>query len=154
MGLISNGVNNRKISKFLHRNSLLSLCTYSQDDFWPASCLFKFNEKSMSLWVSTNENTRHSKIMTVNNSVVGTINSTSLFLPFKRGVQYKGRISKLDGKQLSIAKGEYLKKFPFFKNKVKCIWEIELDEIKYTDLRMGAIQVAVWLRSNDKYYYG
>lgn len=136
------------INKFLHNNKILSICTSGEDDLWAANCIFKFNEDDMSLLISTKKETRHAKIMNDNSTVVGTMYSKSPLLFLKQGVQYKGRIALLNGANFDKAKDLYLRKFPLFKNKTHDIWEIILDEIKFTDMKMGRVKNITWLRAN------
>ncbi|MBL4829495.1 MAG: hypothetical protein JKY55_06375 [Aliivibrio sp.] len=134
------------INKFLHKNKILSICTSGENDIWAANCLFTFNEDDMCLFISTKKETRHAKIMTDNIIVVGTMYSKFPLLFLKQGIQYKGRVILLNGRDVYKAKEVYLKKYPLFKNKTHDIWKIFLDEIKFTDMKMGRIKNTTWIR--------
>ncbi|MEF2482185.1 hypothetical protein V4D09_02630 [Vibrio mimicus] len=137
------------IKKFLNKNKILSVCASNNEDFWSANCIFRFNEKRMSLIISTKKDTRHAKIMIVSNNVVGTMHSNSPFLFLKKGGQYKGRISLLNNDKENNAKKLYLEKYPLFKSKTHDIWEIELDEFKFTDMKFGKVTQVTWYRNKD-----
>ncbi|MCO6547215.1 hypothetical protein A9G28_06600 [Gilliamella sp. Fer1-1] len=138
----------KKVYKFLNKNRILSLAVSSDDDIWASNCLFKFDETDFSLIITTDGNTRHAKIMKNSNdkNIVGTIYSPSPFLLLKKGLQYKGIVSSLSGQDFEVSKKLYLKKYPLFKNRLKEIWKIQLNEIKFIDMRMGLVKVSTWTR--------
>ncbi|CCO47563.1 conserved hypothetical protein [Vibrio nigripulchritudo SOn1] len=142
---------NKTMKKFLHRNNILSICSSSDDDLWSANCIFKFDEEKMALIISTHKETRHAKIMKENYVVSGTMYSKSPFLFLKQGVQYKGQIENLSGSKLEKAKSLYLDKYPLFKSRAHDIWEITLEEIKFTDMRFGRVKKSTWYRDNNSH---
>ncbi|MDW6003520.1 PNPOx family protein [Vibrio mangrovi] len=137
----------KSLIKFLNKNKILTLCVSSGEELWAASCIFSFNEIDVSAIISTSHKTRHASMMTENNIVAGTIGS-KLSLLKSMGIQYRGVINLLEGERYTVAKGSYLKKYPYLKNKVSDIWKISFDEIKLVSMTMGRHHRIEWLRDN------
>ncbi|CCO50241.1 conserved hypothetical protein [Vibrio nigripulchritudo SOn1] len=140
---------NQELVNFLRKSKLLTLCTSNGDQLWAANLIFNFNESDMSAVVSTSVNTRHSEIMNERNIVAGTIGS-KLSLLSSIGLQYSGNINLIDEPQRSVAKKQYLKRYPFLRGKVSDLWILKFDEIKLVSMRLGKRSCIEWLRENGQ----
>lgn len=100
------------IFSVFNNNTLLSLSTHADDKIW-TSVLFYAYDHDMNLYVITDPNSLHGKMIQKNPNVSGAIYSTnSIWGTNIQGIQFTGiaeRVSILS----TIAHGEYyLKRFP------------------------------------------
>lgn len=61
-----------------------------------------------------------------------------------RGLQIKGSVKQLKGKEESVAKATYLKKYPFAVLAPLELWELKIEWAKQTDNRLGFGNKLIW----------
>ncbi len=69
--------------------------------------------------------------------VAGTVNGQPKTIALIRGVQFKGQIRQLAGEESDVARQAYLRRFPVARMLSAPVWEIRLDELKFTDNTLG-----------------
>ena len=67
--------------------------------------------------------------------VAGTVNGQPKTVALIRGVQFKGEIRRLEGEESDARRKHYTRRFPVAA--AAPVWEIRLDEIKFTDNTLG-----------------
>lgn len=70
-------------------------------------------------------------------AVAGTVNGQPKTVALIRGVQFKGEIRRLEGEESDLARQAYNRRFPVARMLSAPVWEIRLDEIKFTDNTLG-----------------
>ncbi len=63
-----------------------------------------------------------------------------------RGVQFKGEIRLLSGDEADEKRALYVKRFPVARMLSAPVWELRLDELKFTDNTLGFGKKLHWLR--------
>ena len=81
-------------------------------------------------------------------AVAGTVNGQPKTVALIRGVQFKGEIRRLEGEESDLARKEYNRRFPGARMLSAPVWEIRLDEIKFTDNTLGFGKKMIWLRGS------
>lgn len=70
-------------------------------------------------------------------AIAGTVNGQPKTVALIRGVQFKGEIRRLEGEESDLARKAYNRRFPVARMLSAPVWEIRLDEIKFTDNTLG-----------------
>ena len=138
----------KKISDFLKKHHVLTLATTKNNTPWVAHCFYAFLEKEMCLVFTTDSDTEHGKQMLENPNVsVGIVWETKVIGQI-RGMQCTGNIKKPNSSEItsSAAKIAYLKRFPYAALMKTQLWIIQIEEIKYTDNRLGFGKKLKWSR--------
>ncbi len=81
-------------------------------------------------------------------AVAGTVNGQPKTVALIRGVQFKGEIRRLEGEESERARQAYNRRFPVARMLSAPVWEIRLDEIKFTDNTLGFGKKMIWLRNS------
>lgn len=100
----------------------------------------------MVLWIMTEPETRHGELIMKNPQVAGTVNGQPRSVLLIKGVQYRGRIKRLEEATEQSARAAYQKRFPVSRKVSAPLWEIVLDEVKMTDNALGFGKKIAWLR--------
>jgi len=100
----------------------------------------------MVFWIMTEPETRHGELIMKNPQVAGTVNGQPRSVLLIKGVQYRGRIKRLEEATEQIARAAYQKRFPVSRKVSAPLWEIVLDEVKMTDNALGFGKKIAWLR--------
>ena len=80
--------------------------------------------------------------------VAGTINGQPKTVALIRGVQFKGEIRRLEGKESEAIRARYNHRFPVARVLSAPVWEIRPDELKFTDNTLGFGKKHYWLRDS------
>lgn len=134
----------KHICDFIKNNHLLTLCANTHSDLWCASCYYIFDQKKMSLFIMTNEDSHHSQLMMLNKNIVGTIAPQPKNIIDIKGIQFKGYIEKIADKNTELTSRLYYHTFPSAKFITAPIWEIKLTMIKMTDNSLGFGKKLFW----------
>ncbi|MGK3128535.1 YhbP family protein [Pantoea sp. C8B4] len=132
--------------RYLKKQRALSLCASHGDDLWCANCFYVFDETRMAFWLMTEPDTRHGTLMQAHPRVAGTVNGQPKTVLLIKGVQYSGRIQRLNGEREAQARHAYQNRFPIARKVQAPLWEITLDEVKMTDNALGFGKKIVWQR--------
>ncbi|VEA31705.1 Uncharacterized protein conserved in bacteria [Salmonella enterica subsp. enterica] len=97
-------------------------------------CLMR---KNVALYLLTDDKTRHAQMSGACAPVAGTVNGQPKTVARIRGVQFKGEIRRLEGRESDAARKAYLRRFPVARVLPAPVWGIRLDEIKFTDNTLG-----------------
>lgn len=130
---IESGIIPEKISDFIKINRVATICCINEDAVpYCFNCFYVFQEKTQLLFFKSSETSFHSKLLSKNSKIAGTILPTKLDLLCLQGIQFSGKV-------LYDAPGQiqpwdiYHKTFPFAIAKPGNVWCIALEMIKMTD---------------------
>lgn len=132
--------------RYLKKQHVLSLSCHSAHEIWSANCFYVFDETRMAFWLMTQPDTRHGSLIQANPQVAGTVNGQPKTVLLIKGIQYRGRIQRLEGVVAQQARSAYQKRFPVARNVSAPLWEILLDELKMTDNALGFGKKIIWRR--------
>lgn len=132
--------------RYLKKQHVLSLSCHSAHEIWSANCFYVFDEARMAFWLMTEAETRHGALMQLNAQVAGTVNGQPKSVLLIKGIQYRGRIQRLEGEAEQQARLAYQKRFPVARKVSAPLWEIALDELKMTDNVLGFGKKIHWRR--------
>ena len=79
--------------------------------------------------------------------MAGTVNGQPKTVALIRGVQFKGEIRLLEGEEADEKRALYVRRFPVARMLPAPVWEIRLDELKFTDNTLGFGKKLHWLRN-------
>jgi uncharacterized protein len=135
----------QRIIEFIGEHHLLSFAAAGGGDIWCASLFYAFDEKIPAFIITSDAHTRHIKLALENlhpdNSsqavVAGTIALETEKIGMIRGLQFKAILKKADSSLFNEHRLLYLKRFPYAVLKGGELWVLELEEVKFTDNRLG-----------------
>lgn len=137
------------IIKFLQRKHIVSLSVFSSQDMWSTICFYAFNPNNNSLLIRTSADTRHGIIMQQNPLITGTIIHDSATVAKLQGIQFVGTISELDGEAKKQGLNLYYECFPYARMIKSPLWQLQFNQIKFTDNTLGFGKKTVWQRDES-----
>ncbi|MEI6435994.1 MAG: hypothetical protein WCP32_14190 [Bacteroidota bacterium] len=137
----------QRIIDFIGEHHLLTLAVSRDNIPWCASCYYAYLQSQNQFIITSDSDTRHIRdiIDARQFRVAGAIALETSLVGKIRGIQFTGRISRMDEAPLKIAKAAYLKRFPIARLMPALhLWSIEPDYIKMTDNRLGFGKKLIW----------
>jgi uncharacterized protein len=129
-----------KIEHFLSEHHLLSLATMG-DSLWCCSLFYVYDSVLNVFIVATDPETLHGSNLLSNTTVAGTVALETKTIGKIQGIQFRGEMSiGSEHKEL------YYKAYPYALAMNPTLWTINLDEIKFTDNRLGFGKKVTWKR--------
>lgn len=141
-----------RMLKFIHQHHILTLAVSLNDQPWCATCFYEYlDEKNMFIFTSDDE-TRHIQyiIKSGNNQVAGAVALETTMVGKIRGIQFAGKLIRLEKEELKEAKKAYIRKFPIAALAKLELWGLVPDEIKMTDNRLGFGKKLFWNNESNK----
>lgn len=124
------------ISRWLAKQHVVTWCVQQEGELWCANAFYLLmRRKSPSTF--DGRKTRHAQMSGPQAAVAGTVNGQPKTVALIRGVQFKGEIRRLEGEESDLARKAYNRRFPVARMLSAPVWEIRLDEIKFTDNTLG-----------------
>ncbi len=136
----------KAIVAYLKKQHVLSMCVGDAQSLWCANCFYALNEAEMTLYMLTDHGTRHGTLLAQYRHVAGTISDQTITVSLIKGVQYSGEMTVLSGPQADEARKLYTSRFPLAKIASTPIWQLRLDEIKFTNNKLGFGTKLSWVR--------
>ena len=137
------------ISRWLAKQHVVTWCVHREGELWCANAFYLFDAKKVVFYVLTEEKTRHAQMTGQQAKVAGTVNGQPKTVALIRGVQFKGEIRRLDGEESDARRKLYTRRFPVAAALKAPVWEIRLDELKFTDNTLGFGKKLHWLRAEE-----
>jgi Uncharacterized protein conserved in bacteria len=137
------------ISRWLAKQHVVSWCVASEGELWCANAFFVYDPDRVAFYLLSDETTRHGKMTGKRAPVAGTVNGQPKTVALIRGVQFKGEIRLLDGEESTEKRALYNHRFPVARMLSAPVWELRLDELKFTDNTLGFGKKLHWLRDAD-----
>ena len=135
-----------KIELFLAKHHLLSLATCAEDRPQSASLFYAYDDKNIAFIVASDLKTEHIQNALVNTNVSGTVALETDEVGKIQGLQFRAKMSEA-GKD---AENIYYKAFPYAKVMQPKLWSISLEQLKFTDNRLGFGKKLYWDRADFK----
>ncbi|WP_203435762.1 YhbP family protein [Salmonella enterica] len=136
------------IGRWLAKQHAVTWCVHHEGELWCANAFYLFDAQNVALYLLTDDKTRHAQMSGACAPVAGTVNGQPKTVARIRGVQFKGEIRRLEGQESDAARKAYLRRFPVARVLPAPVWEIRLDEIKFTDNTLGFGKKLHWLRDS------
>lgn len=134
------------ISKWLAKQHVVSWCVAKEGELWCANAFYVYDAQRVAFYLLSEETTRHGQMTGQQAPVAGTINGQPKTVALIRGVQFKGEIRLLSGDEAEEKRSLYVKRFPVARMLSAPVWELRLDELKFTDNTLGFGKKLHWLR--------
>ena len=134
------------ISKWLAKQHVVSWCVAKEGELWCANAFYVYDAQRVAFYLLSEETTRHGQMTGQQAPVAGTINVQPKTVALIRGVQFKGEIRLLSGDEADEKRALYVKRFPVARMLSAPVWELRLDELKFTDNTLGFGKKLHWLR--------
>jgi len=140
-----NHKNLEKITAFIKKHHLLTLATSKENMPQVANLFFAYDEENIAFIVASDTKTEHIQNVLQNENVATSVALETDEVGKIQGLQCKARMFKasLEDKKL------YFKKYPYAIAMNPNIWKIEVDEMKYTDNRLGFGKKLMWKREEQ-----
>ncbi|EIN9869518.1 YhbP family protein [Salmonella enterica] len=136
------------IGRWLAKQHVVAWCVHHEGELWCANAFYLFDAQNVALYLLTDDKTRHAQMSGACAPVAGTVNGQPKTVARICGVQFKGEIRRLEGQESDAARKAYLRRFPVARVLPAPVWEIRLDEIKFTDNTLGFGKKLHWLRDS------
>lgn len=111
-------------------------CVHHEGELWCANAFYLFDAQNVALYLLTDDKTRHAQMSGACAPVAGTVNGQPKTVARIRGVQFKGKFAVWRGRRATPRV-----KLTFVASRSPVlpapVWEIRLDEIKFTDNTLG-----------------
>ncbi|MTH45741.1 YhbP family protein [Intestinirhabdus alba] len=133
-------------SRWLAKQHVVTWCVQQAGELWCANAFYLFDARKVAFYVLSEEKTRHARMSGPRAPVAGTVNGQPKTVARIRGVQFKGEIRMLAGEEGEAARRAYCRRFPVARMLPAPVWEIRLDEVKFTDNTLGFGKKLIWLR--------
>ena len=134
------------ISRWLAKQHVVSWCVAKEGELWCANAFYVYDPQRVAFYLLSEETTRHGQMTGQQAPVAGTINGQPKTVALIRGVQFKGEIRLLRGEEAEEKRALYVKRFPVARMLHAPVWELRLDELKFTDNTLGFGKKLHWLR--------
>jgi uncharacterized protein YhbP (UPF0306 family) len=125
------------INRWLAKQHVVTWCVYDAGEMWCANAFYYYDPVRVAFYVLSEDKTRHAQ-MTGPAGEGGGYGQR----PAENGradprVQFKGEIRRLDGEESEVQRKHYTRRFPVALAFKAPVWEIRLDELKFTDNTLG-----------------
>ena len=134
------------ISRWLVKQHVVTYCVGREDELWCANAFYVYDSERVAFYLLSDEKTRHGQMAGVKARIAGTVNGQPKTVALIRGVQFRGELRRVKGPESEAWRERYNRRFPVARVMSSPLWEIRLDEIKFTDNTMGFGKKLHWLR--------
>ncbi len=137
------------INRWLAKQHVVTWCVQEKGEIWCANAFYVYDPERVAFYVLSEDKTRHAQMTGLQAKVAGTVNGQPKTVALIRGVQFAGEIRRLDGEESDAQRKRYLRRFPVARAMSAPVWEIRLDELKFTDNTLGFGKKFYWLRAEQ-----
>lgn len=134
------------ISRWLAKQHVVSWCVASEGELWCANAFYVYDPQRVAFYLLSEETTRHGQMTGKQAPAAGTVNGQPKTVALIRGVQFKGEIRLLEGDEAAEKRALYVRRFQVARVLSAPVWELRLDELKFTDNTLGFGKKLHWLR--------
>ncbi|EPK7359086.1 YhbP family protein [Kluyvera intermedia] len=134
------------ISRWLAKQHVVSWCVAREGELWCANAFYVYDPQRVAFYLLSEETTRHGQMTGKQAPVAGTVNGQPKTVALIRGVQFKGEIRLLEGDEAAEKRALYVRRFQVARVLSAPVWELRLDELKFTDNTLGFGKKLHWLR--------
>ena len=137
------------INRWLAKQHVVTWCVQEKGEMWCANAFYVYDPERVAFYVLSEDKTRHAQMTGLQAKVAGTVNGQPKTVALIRGVQFAGEIRRLDGEESDAQRKRYLRRFPVARAMSAPVWEIRLDELKFTANTLGFGKKFYWLRAEQ-----
>jgi uncharacterized protein len=139
------------INEYIKQQSCASVCCIDSNELpYCFSCFYAYNIDEGLLYYKSSQGAHHSKNISNNPLVAGTILPDKLNKLQVRGVQFEGIVLPLGHPSARNDAAYYYKKNPMAVAMPGEIWTIQISSIKFTDSRLGFGKKLTWSREEQE----
>lgn len=138
------------INRWLSKQHVVTYCVARDNRPWCANAFYVFDPERVAFYLLTDPASRHGEISGAVAPVAGTVNGQNKTVALIRGVQFSGELRLLDGDEAKHRRASYCRRFPVALAMPTPVWEIRLDELKFTDNTLGFGKKLHWVRESDQ----
>lgn len=134
------------ISRWLSRQHVVTWCVSAGDELWCANAFYMWDNERAAFYLLSDTKTRHAQMSGERAKVAGTVNGQPKTVALIRGVQFHGELRLLSGEEAEGRRKSYWRRFPSVLAITAPVWEIQVDELKFTDNTLGFGKKLTWQR--------
>lgn len=136
------------ISRWLEKQHVVSWSVAKEGELWAACAFYLYDRDNVAFYLLSEETTRHAQMSGPRATVAGTVNGQPKTVALIRGVQFRGEIRLMEADEGAPIRERYYRRFPMARVLSAPLWEIRLDELKFTDNTLGFGKKMRWLRES------
>lgn len=136
------------INRWLAKQHVVTWCVANEGELWCANAFYFYDPQSVAFYVLSDDKTRHAQMTGLHAKVAGTVNGQPKTVALIRGVQFSGEIRRLDDDESATPRAHYNRRFPIARALSAPMWEIRLQELKFTDNTLGFGKKLHWIRDS------
>ncbi len=87
------------INRWLAKQHVVTWCVCKDEEMWCANAFYYYDPERVAFYVMSEDKTRHAQMTGQQAKVAGTVNGQPKTVALIRGVQFKGEIRRLEGKE-------------------------------------------------------
>ena len=143
--ILRGGVPDERIVKFIKRHHVMSLATRSDEGLWCAALFYAYSADLQAFIFTSDPATRHAAEMKECARVAASIVLETRVVGRVQGLQIEGEATLAEGEEFAVAKGAYLKKFPYAAVAELHLWLLRPVQMKLTDNTLGFGRKLIWM---------
>lgn len=132
------------MTKFLKKHHVMSLAVSDSEGIWSAHCFYAYDSARSCFVFTSDEETRHVKMLTANCRVAVSIALETRIIGKIQGIQMSGTVYKPADSEYEWAKNSYLMRFPYAIVMKTSFWVFLPDYAKMTDNAFGFGKKLIW----------
>ena len=117
------------IAKFFLKNHVAALSVEDEEGTWSCCCFYVFVPSDPTLLFLSYMDTHHSRLMTRNPAVSGTVSQQTKSVLRIQGAQFKGVAYIADSTSMRQL---YNSRFPFANTSDAALWAVRINYVKFT----------------------
>ncbi|WP_426726440.1 YhbP family protein [Cronobacter dublinensis] len=137
------------ISQWLAKQHVVTYCVGGEDTLWCANAFYVYDRERVAFYLLSDTKSRHGEMAGRLARVAGTVNGQTKTVARIRGVQFAGELRLVEGPESEALRERYNRRFPVARVMSSPLWEIRLNEIKFTDNTLGFGKKLGWLRAEQ-----
>ena len=137
------------ISQWLMKQHVVTYCVSDGTALWCANAFYVFDPEHVAFYLLSDTQSRHGTMIGEQSNVAGTVNGQTKTVALIRGVQYSGKIQRVEEHRAGALRERYYRRFPMARMLSAPLWEIVVDELKFTDNTLGFGKKLYWHRVAD-----
>ncbi|WP_105631250.1 YhbP family protein [Cronobacter dublinensis] len=137
------------ISQWLAKQHVVTYCVGREDALWCANAFYVYDRERVAFYLLSDTKSRHGEMAGRLARVAGTVNGQTKTVARIRGVQFAGELRLVEAPESEALRERYNRRFPVARVMSSPLWEIRLDEIKFTDNTLGFGKKLAWLRAEQ-----
>ncbi|ELQ6217892.1 YhbP family protein [Cronobacter dublinensis] len=137
------------ISQWLAKQHVVTYCVGREDALWCANAFYVYDRERVAFYLLSDTKSRHGEMAGQKARVAGTVNGQTKTVARIRGVQFAGELRLVEAPESEALRERYNRRFPVARVMSSPLWEIRLDEIKFTDNTLGFGKKLAWLRAEQ-----